>query len=265
MIDDEYGPPRGRTLSLPLVVAGLAVLAAVGISLLAYASVKTQGAKVSILETDVRELEGRLEDFRLADEALQGRVKGAEGKLRRKDVGQAPLAAKILKSVFTVETEDGVGAGFAGWVENGQLYVVTAAHVVTELGEQVNLERNNGSWGAEVVGMDKARDLAILRVSGHPVGAKALWQKPLRNRPRPGDELLLVGSPYGLGGTVTSGVVSAVRPSLIQTDAAANPGNSGGPAVDRHGRVVGVLVSGGGENLNFAVPVRQLCKTLRDC
>jgi S1-C subfamily serine protease len=145
------------------------------------------------------------------------------------------------------------------------MYVVTAAHVVSELGEQVNLERNNGSWGAEVVGMDKTRDLAILRVSGRPVGAKALWQKPLRNRPRPGDELLLVGSPYGLSGTVTSGVVSAVRPNRIQTDAAANPGNSGGPAVDRRGRVVGVLVSGGGENLNFAVPIRQLCRTLRDC
>ena len=264
MHDDEYGP-RTRAISLPLIVAFLAVLAALGVSLLAYASVKAQGTKVSLLETDVRELEGRLEEFRLADERLQGRVEGAEGKLRRKDVGQAPLAARILKSVFTVETEDGLGAGFAGWVEDGQMYVVTAAHVVSEIGEQVNLERNNGSWAAEVVGMDNGRDLAVLRVSGRPVGSAPLWQKPLRNRPRPGDELLLVGSPYGLGGTVTSGVVSAVRPNRIQTDAAANPGNSGGPAVDRHGRVVGVLVSGGGENLNFAVPIRQLCASLRDC
>jgi S1-C subfamily serine protease len=56
-----------------------------------------------------------------------------------------------------------------------------------------------------------------------------------------------------------------VRPKVIQTDAAANPGNSGGPAVDRKGRVVGVLVSGGGENINFAVPIRRLCGSLRDC
>ena len=260
---DEF--ERRRTLSLPMIVAGLAVLAAIGVSLFAYASVKTQGLKVDLLETDVRQLEGRLEEFRLADQQLEGRVKGAEGKLRLKDAGQAPLAARILKSVFTVETSDGLGAGFAGWVEDGKLYVVTAAHVVSEIGEQVNLERNNGSWAAEVVGMDNGRDLAVLRVSGRPVGSAPLWQKPLRNRPRPGDELLLVGSPYGLGGTVTSGVVSAVRPNRIQTDAAANPGNSGGPAVDRHGRVVGVLVSGGGENLNFAVPIRQLCASLRDC
>src|SRR5918995_5848569 len=123
--DDEYGPRTG-TRSLPLIVAAVAVLAAFGVSLFAFVSVKTQGTKVSLLETDVRELEGRLEAFRIADQELQGRVKGAEGKLRAKDVGQAPLAAKILKSVFTVETEEGVGAGFAAWVEGGQLYVVTA-------------------------------------------------------------------------------------------------------------------------------------------
>jgi S1-C subfamily serine protease len=262
--DEDY-EGRSRTLSFPVILGGLLLFAAIGIALLAYGSVKTQGTKVSLLETDVRELEARLESFRLADQKLDGRLNGAEGKLRQKDAGQAPLAARILKSVFTVQTEDGLGAGFAGWVEDGQMYVVTAAHVVSEVGEQVTLERNNGSWGAGVVGMDKTHDLAVLRVSGHPVSAAPLWQKPLRNRPRPGDELLLVGSPFGLGGTVTSGVVSAVRPKLIQTDAAANPGNSGGPAVDRDGHVVGVLVAGGGENLNFAVPIRQLCATLRDC
>ena len=262
--DEDFGVPSRRH-TLPLVVAGLLVAAAAGVSLLSLAAVKTQSTKVSLLETDVRELEGRLDDFRLADQELQGRVKGAEGKLRLKDAGQAPLAAKVLKSVFTVETTDGLGAGFAGWVQDRQLYVITAAHVVSEVGEQVKIERNSGFWNAEVVGRDTVRDLAVLRVVGRPVGAVALWQKPLRNRPRPGDELLLVGSPYGLGGTVTSGVVSAVRPQMIQTDAAANPGNSGGPAVDRHGRVVGVLVRGGGENLNFAVPIRQLCATLRDC
>ena len=51
----------------------------------------------------------------------------------------------------------------------------------------------------------------------------------------------------------------------IQTDAAANPGNSGGPAVDKKGRLVGVLVSGGGQNLNFAIPIGLACVKLRDC
>jgi S1-C subfamily serine protease len=56
-----------------------------------------------------------------------------------------------------------------------------------------------------------------------------------------------------------------VTTRYIQTDAAANPGNSGGPALDRQGRIVGVLVSGGGENINFAIPIRQVCKKLRAC
>ena len=260
---DEY--EGRRTISLPLVIAGLAVVAAIGISLFAVASVREQSLRVDMLKTDVRELEGRLEEFRRSDQELAGRLKTSEGKLREKDQGIAPLAARVLKSVFTVKTDDGLGAGFAGWTANDQLYVVTAAHVVSEVGQQVLLERNTGSWRAEVVGRDRARDLAVLRVDGKPVGAKPLWQKPRANKPRVGDALLLVGSPYGLGGTVTSGVVSRVRPKEIQTDAAANPGNSGGPAVDRKGRVVGVLVAGGGENLNFAVPISRLCGSLRRC
>ena len=261
---DEY-EGRGRTLSLPGIIAGLAVLAALGVSLFAVATVREQSMRVDLLKTDVRELEGRLEAFRLADQQLAGRLKTSEGKLRQKDQGIAPLAARMLKSVFTVNTEDGLGAGFAGWKADGVLYVVTAAHVVDEVGQNVMLERNNGSWRAEVVGRDRAKDLAVLRVDGNPVGAKPLWQKAKANKPRVGDQLLLVGSPFGLGGTVTSGVVSRVRPKVIQTDAAANPGNSGGPAVDRKGRVVGVLVSGGGENINFAVPIARLCGSLRDC
>ena len=264
MAYDEYDG-RGRTLSLPVVVAAIAVVGALAVSLFAVANVREQSMRVDLLRDDVRDLEGRLEDFRLADQQLSGRLKASEGKLREKDQGIAPLAARVLKSVFTVATDDGLGAGFAGWTQDGQLYVVTAAHVVDNVGQQVLLERNNGSWRAEVVARDRGKDLAVLRVEGKPVGAKPLWQAPKANKPRVGDSLLLVGSPFGLGGSVTSGVVSRVRPKVIQTDAAANPGNSGGPAVDRKGRVVGVLVSGGGENINFAVPIARLCGSLRDC
>ena len=178
---DEY--ESRRTISLPVVVAGLAVVAAIGISLFAVASVREQSMQVDLLETDVRELEGRLEEFRLSDEALAGRLKTSETKLREKDQGIAPLAARVLKSVFTVKTDEGLGAGFAGWTQDDQLYVVTAAHVVSEVGQQVLLERNNGSWQAEVVKRDRGRDLAVLRVEGKPIGAKALWQKPQANKP----------------------------------------------------------------------------------
>ena len=260
---EDYDASRG--ISVRTLVASVALLAALGVSLFAVLTVREQNMRVDLLRADVRDLEGRLEDFRVADQQLSGRLKSSETKLKEKDQGIVPLASRVLKSVFTVDTDAGLGAGFAGWIEDGELYVVTAAHVVHSAGEKVTLKRNSGSWSAEVVKRDRGRDLAVLRVEGKPVGARPLWQKPRANKPRVGSTLVLIGSPFGLGGTVTSGVVSAVRPKLIQTDAAANPGNSGGPAVDRKGNVVGVLVSGGGENINFAVPIARLCGSLRKC
>jgi S1-C subfamily serine protease len=105
----------------------------------------------------------------------------------------------------------------------------------------------------------------VIRISAKPAGARPLWQSARTTPPRAGDQLLLLGSPYGLYGTVTTGVVSRVTSRVIQTDAAANPGNSGGPALDRNGNIVGVLVAGGGENINFAVPIRLACAKLRRC
>jgi S1-C subfamily serine protease len=117
----------------------------------------------------------------------------------------------------------------------------------------------------ELVGVDRKADLAVVRINGRPAGAAPLWQDGRVLRVRAGGTVVLVGSPYGLEGTVTTGIVSRVTRRHIQTDAAANPGNSGGPAIDERGRLVGVLVSGGGENLNFAVPIGKLCLKLREC
>lgn len=261
---DEY-TTRARTLSPVVVVAALAVVGLLALFAFAFVSKRSADADLAAVRADVAALEARLERVDARSNTLGTRVKTAETRLQEQDPGVAPLAARILRSVFTVQTSRGLGAAFAGWNEDGSLFLVTADHVVAGAGESMTVERKGASWGARVVARDTANDLAVLRVSGQPAGAAPLWQKPQENRPRPGDELLLVGSPYGLAGTVTTGIVSRVAPTLIQTDAAANPGNSGGPAVDGQGHVVGVLVSGGGENLNFAVPIRRLCLSLRDC
>jgi S1-C subfamily serine protease len=129
----------------------------------------------------------------------------------------------------------------------------------------VTVSRKGGSWSGEIDAVDPKHDLAVIRVSANPAGARPLWQAPRTRPPRAGDQLLLLGSPYGLYGTVTTGIVSRVTGRAIQTDAAANPGNSGGPALDKEGHVVGVLVAGGGENINFAVPIRLVCAKLRRC
>jgi S1-C subfamily serine protease len=197
---------------------------------------------------------------------LAGRVGSAEQTLKRRDSGIAPLASRVLKSVFTVETERGLGSGFIAWRDADASYLLTANHVVEgQVTGAVTVSRKGGSWSGEVDAVDPKHDLAEIRISAKPAGARPLWQAPRTRPPRAGDELLLLGSPYGLYGTVTTGIVSRVTSRVIQTDAAANPGNSGGPALDRQGNVVGVLVAGGGENINFAIPIRLACAKLRRC
>jgi S1-C subfamily serine protease len=174
----------------------------------------------------------------------------------------------VRKSVFTIETTDGrLGSGFYAWTQGGNSFFITADHVVFGADMQVRVMYKGGSWGGSVAKTDPGNDLALIEVDGAPSGlGQPLWPDPaVRRAPAVGDSVLLVGSPFGLESTVTTGVVSRVTSKTIQTDAAANPGNSGGPVIDASGRVLGVLVRGGGENINFAIPIALACVAIRDC
>ncbi len=203
--------------------------------------------------------------------ALRGKDSTTAAKLQAIQTKQgnlAPLAKRVLKSVFTIFSGNELGSGFVAWTDDSSSYLVTARHVVkNNIGGYVTLQRaSGGSLQGEIQAEDAKNDLAVIRIDGHPAGAAPLWQQPLRRPPAAGDSLLLVGSPYGLSGTVTTGVVSRVTSKLIQTDAAANPGNSGGPALDGQGHIIGVLVSGIlGSGLSFAVPIARVCEQLRSC
>ena len=264
--DGDWEGQRDRSGLAGLAARGaaaFALAAALAVSLLAYTNQRSLSADERAAweraVAEVREDVGALQE---ANALLAGRVDSAQ----RRSRGAAPLAQRALKSVFTVETDSGLGAGFAAWTEGGVIYLVTANHVIADARSPfVTVSRKGASWSGEIVRRDPGNDLALIRVSGRPQGAKPMWQSPKANVPKQGDELLLIGSPYGLDGTVTTGVVSRVSKRAIQTDAAANPGNSGGPAIDLDGRIVGVLVSGGGQNINFAVPIARACKKLRDC
>ena len=272
--DETWDDGSSRRGFLTLAVGALVVVCLAGVALSAYTLVQQRTAldreraawqgEVAKLRHDVRALSGK-------DKAIAGRLNTAERTLRRREVGIAPLAARVLKSVFTVETDYGLGTGFVAWREGGATYLVTAHHVVEGLPSAgVTISRKGGSWAGTIEALDPKNDLALIRINGKPAGAVPLWQTVgSRGRPKPGDELILVGSPFGLQGTVTTGVVSRVSRKEIQTDAAANPGNSGGPAIDKRGRIVGVLVSGVnpavGQNLNFAVPIERVCVKLRRC
>jgi S1-C subfamily serine protease len=261
---DDYFETRRLPAAAPLAL--LLALAAVAVAGFAWFELRqTLHSERTARRAELAGLQRRLRALEAHDARLSTRVGSAERTLKRRDAGIAPLAKRVLRSVFTIETDAGLGSGFVGWQDADGVYVVTADHVVKDASSSVTLTRAGHSWRGDVEAEDPANDLALIRVNGRPAGAAPLWQSATRRPPAVGDQVLLVGSPFGLSGTVTTGVVSRVTKKVVQTDAAANPGNSGGPAVDKHGRVVGVLVAGGGENINFAIRIDRACAKLRDC
>ncbi|MFD7075807.1 S1C family serine protease [Nocardioides sp. NPDC059952] len=181
-------------------------------------------------------------------------------------------AQRILPSVVQVRAGRGTGSGVA---IDGVGHVVTNAHVV-QGSDSVDLVLADGSTtSGRVIGSDERNDIAVIATDPSAVRAATIGQS---GNLRIGQPVIAVGSPLGLNGTVTSGIVSSPhrssgsRPEMIQTDAAINPGNSGGPLVDLHGRVVGINTSiatlggpSGNIGIGFAVPidrVRTVAQTL---
>ncbi|MDW4500370.1 Do family serine endopeptidase [Sulfitobacter sp. D35] len=166
----------------------------------------------------------------------------------------------------------GVGSGFI-ISEDGQ--IVTNAHVV-DGAQVVTVKLSDGrSFEAEVLGSDPMTDVALLKIEAD-VDLPAVTFGD-SGALRVGDEVMAVGNPFGLGGTVTSGIVSALSRNInagpyddfIQTDAAINRGNSGGPLFDNDGRVVGVntaIISpmGGSVGIGFAVPADMVQTIVAD-
>jgi Do/DeqQ family serine protease len=153
-------------------------------------------------------------------------------------------------------------------VDAAQGYVLTNAHVVENETSITVTTKDNRKFPAKLVGRDADTDVAVLKIEPTRLTAVPLGDS---DRLQVGDFVVAIGNPFGLGQTVTSGIISALgRTGLgiegyedfIQTDASINPGNSGGPLVDLHGNLVGIntaiLAPGGGNvGINFAVPVNM--------
>lgn len=247
------------------LLAGAAAVVAIVLVLSERAS-RTYAAQRE--QRQIAALSHQVAGLQQASSTLAGKLAATRKQMSSAVAGDAPLAARVLRSVFTVETTYGLGTGWVAWTDGNYSYLITANHVAQDAIDfgthQVKLQQKGRTWHGTIIRSDSTNDLAVVRV--HGTLAPALWQTPDDSiSPEAGDRLLLVGSPYGLEGTVTDGIVSRVTYDEIQTDAAANPGNSGGPAVDRNGNVVGVLLSGGGENLNFLVPIQRACVNVRRC
>jgi serine protease Do len=149
-------------------------------------------------------------------------------------------------------------------------FTLTSAHVI-ERAEGGRASFVDGrELGFEVVGSDPMSDLALLRVDARDLAPAELGDA---ERLRVGQLVVAIGNPHGFAGSVTAGVVSALGRSLptrggrvvdnvIQTDAALNPGNSGGALADGRGRVIGVNTAVAGVGLGLAVPINQATRTI---
>jgi S1-C subfamily serine protease len=177
------------------------------------------------------------------------------------------VADRLAPSVASLRVRRGSGSGV---VITPDGFMLTSAHVVGQA-KRVSASFTDGSeLAAEVVGTDEFSDLAVLRALGDGLVAAELGDA---ERLRVGQLVVAIGNPYGFGGSVTAGVVSFLGRSLptaggrvvdnvIQTDAALNPGNSGGALADAQGRVVGINTAVAGVGLGLAVPINEATRRI---
>ncbi len=197
------------------------------------------------------------------------------------------IAQRVLPSVVSIRAtaSDGGSTG-SGFVIDSSGYILTNNHVIAESvlsGGSISVRLNDGSsYPAKIVGRDSSYDLAVLKIKATSLKALQFGDS---EKVAVGDSVIAIGSPLGLTGTVTLGIISAKNRAVtagetdensfinaLQTDAAINPGNSGGPLVDATGSVIGVnsaiatlgssfTSQTGSIGLGFAIPINQARKT----
>lgn len=238
----------------------------------------------------------------LTSDAGGGSLSALDAPRPAQQTGNAPagsvesVAQKLSPSVVELQVSGSAGAGEgSGFVLSTDGYVLTNNHVVEVAanGGQIQAVFQDGKKGtATVVGRDPTTDIAVVKVSG--VSGLTPVELGRSDDLRVGQQVVAIGSPFELAGTVTSGIVSSLnRPvsagggsgdqttvmSAVQTDAAINPGNSGGPLANMAGQVIGINSaiyspksgqgqgqgeSGGNVGIGFAIPIDQARRTADD-
>ena len=172
--------------------------------------------------------------------------------------------------------EDAIPAGVgSGFVFDKKGHIITNAHVVEDVTKVVVTFLDGRSYNAEIIGIDTFTDIAVIKVNADLSSLHPLSLGDSSNL-QVGEPIAAIGNPFGLSGSMTSGIVSQLGrllpsgagysiPDVIQTDAAINPGNSGGPLLNMRGEIVGIntaIQSATGEftGVGFAVPSQSLAK-----
>ena len=181
----------------------------------------------------------------------------------------------VRVNVQRTNSVDGVGGIGSGFVFDKKGHIITNAHVVNDATKVVVTFLDGRSYNAEIIGADEYTDIAVIKVN-----ADFSLLQPVSlgdsSTLKVGEEITAIGNPFGLSGSMTSGIISQVGrllptenqysiPDVIQTDAAINPGNSGGPLLNMMGGVVGIntaIQSNTGSNtgVGFAIPSQTIAK-----
>src|SRR5712671_2807779 len=246
-----------RVLSTLVVSGGIALMTSTVCSALAGAPIpEAGGAPIQSLAPVVSRITPGVVGI-----SVRGRVREDNPLL------QDPLFRRFFNLQQQPVERETQATGSGVIVDAAQGYVMTNAHVVENANSIEVTTKDNRHLKAKLIGRDPDTDIALLQISGGSLTAVPIGDS---DRLQVGDFVLAIGNPFGLGQTVTSGIISALGRSpgiegyedFIQTDASINPGNSGGPLVDLQGRVVGINTailapSGGNIGIGFAVPINM--------
>ena len=241
------------------------------------------------LITKVSSLDGKLKDERNARADADARIATLDGTVKNVQDDQqsvhsqldaqaaadpTAISTRVQPSVYTIQTAEGsLGSAWVAASDHVTAKFVTNYHVIAGAWEKgdtsVTVFQDQGRplTGTIELALPDV-DLALVDVS-----ADIPALKESNETPRPGEAVLVVGSPLGLGGSVTTGTVSALRPvnalNFIQFSAPVSPGNSGGPLLNSLGEVIGITeakaVEFGAEGIAIAIPVNLVCVDLKVC
>ncbi|USZ14798.1 trypsin-like peptidase domain-containing protein [Moraxella sp. FZFQ2102] len=191
----------------------------------------------------------------------------------RRQFADDPALQQYLERYYGDQLQQGNSLG-SGVIVSKDGYIITNAHVI-EGADEIVIVFNDGSKArASVVGRDVESDLAVIKVERNDLVPMAFRDTAIEV----GDVALAIGNPFGVGQTVTQGIISATGRAgigvsafeeFIQTDAAINPGNSGGALVDANGALIGINTaiysrSGGSMGIGFAIPTSTVAKVMND-
>src|SRR6266704_332823 len=194
----------------------------------------------------------------------------------RKNIGSVvniTSKAVAFDFFYGLVPQEGQGSGF---IIDKEGHILTNYHVVADARQVEVTLHNRKKYRANVVGMDKAHDLAVIQITAPNLTSSVLGDS--RNL-QVGQKVYAIGNPFGLAGTMTRGIVSSIRSvrepdgmtidEAIQTDAAINPGNSGGPLMNWHGEVIGIntmILSNSNQSagIGFAIPINTAKAVLND-